>query len=79
MGVAACFVCQRVFTFDIDTVLTVWIDPLTGAPPDAVPFDAASQDAVDAAVARSVQRPICPECTVKLNAERAKLGLPPAG
>jgi hypothetical protein len=32
IGIGQCFACEQTFEFDIDKVLTIWIDPVTGTP-----------------------------------------------
>jgi hypothetical protein len=53
-----CFVCGQVFSFDPETVISVWVDPVTNRPPDVNVFG--EQITPDpAAVERAVRRPIC--------------------
>lgn len=60
IGTAPCFICGQPFTFDVETVVSVWIDPQTNRPPDVNVFnERITPD--PAAVERAVQRPICPE------------------
>lgn len=88
IGISDCYGCGKVFEFDLDTVLTIWVDPKTNIPPDVVMdadgnpvqrriFDAASQAEYDAANARAVQKPICPDCRKKADADRARAGKGP--
>lgn len=75
IGLSPCWLCKRVFEFDLDTVPSIIIDPATDLPPD---LDADSTQVVPdpAAVARSVKQPICPRCVRGFNARRRELGLP---
>jgi len=59
-----CFVHERTFAFNPDTVITVPIDPATGLPPD-----------MGGDAGRAISRPICDVCIGKINPMRIKRGL----
>lgn len=75
VGLDTCFIHGGLFEFDPDSVVTVWIDPETGRPPD-VDADGGTIAADPLAVERCVQRPICGPCIARVNEGRRAQGLP---
>ena len=62
-----CLIHGGMFVFNPYKVTVVLIDPVTRKPPDVDP-DPGTPD-LDARMARSVQRVICPDCCSRLNVE----------
>lgn len=77
IGIVACWVCSAVFAFDPATVPVVLVDPHTGSPPDIDPATGQRQPTPQAAIDRSVRRPLCPACVAVISPARAARGLPP--
>jgi len=65
-----CYGCGCPFTFCPDCVVTIAVDPMANRAPD-VDAEGRTQPPDPAAVARSVQRPVCPECVERANERRA--------
>lgn len=76
IGFSDCYGCKKPFSFDIDTVPSVDVDPDTMVPPDVDP-DTRETLPEPRPVERVVKMPVCPECVSKVNAIRADRGLPP--
>lgn len=74
-----CYIHGGLFSFDPVRVQTVWIDPVTGRPPDVDEDGAKLPDddpVVVAGMGRAVQRFLCPDCCRALNFEAHRRGLP---
>lgn len=59
--IGGCYVCKRTFGFVPAHVTTVTIDPETGLPPDMTVLGTHREPPPEA-VARSVEKPVCPDC-----------------
>ncbi|MEU8105509.1 hypothetical protein AB0C18_17470 [Nonomuraea muscovyensis] len=62
--IGGCYVCKRTFTFTPASVMKVMIDPETGLPPGVTVWGAFREPTPEA-TARSVERPICPDCVAR--------------
>jgi hypothetical protein len=75
-----CFIHGGIFHFDPETVISVWIDPVTNRPPD-VNEDGSNVDPLSVGYAessaRAIQQPICPACVSLLNRDRVTRGKSP--
>jgi hypothetical protein len=71
-----CWSCGASLTFNPDLVPSVFVDPVTGRPPD---LDVHSRmiEPSDDALARAVRAPLCPDCVEIANARRTAAGLRP--
>lgn len=69
-----CAVHGGMFAYDPDRVPVVLIDPATGRPPD-VDEAGHRREPEPGAVERSVTRPYCPPCAVRLNSAARAMGL----
>lgn len=64
-AIGPCFICGQQFTFDPETVQSVWVDPQTNRPPDVNSLgEHITPD--PAAVERAVRLPICPNDVARL-------------
>ena len=77
VGIGPCWLCGRHFEFDLDTVPSVMIDPVTNRPAD-VAADGTRVAPDPDAVARSTKQALCPQCVCGINRRRVELGMEPA-
>jgi hypothetical protein len=75
LAIGPCFLCKSRFQFDPDRVTSVFIDPVTGLPPDLAE-DGTPKEMDREALARSVRRPLCPSCIDLANEEKERRGEP---
>lgn len=67
LAVGACWACSRRITFDPDDVASVYIDPVTGLPPE---------EGDTAGKLRAKRRELCYRCAKEVAEERLEHGLP---
>lgn len=68
-GIAGCYSCGRSFTFCLECVTVVAVDPTTNRPPDVDTHGEVCTPDPDA-MARTVARPLCVPCTTLANTVR---------
>ncbi|RBQ17057.1 hypothetical protein DP939_26580 [Spongiactinospora rosea] len=75
--IGPCYACGRAFRVDAGEVVMFTVDPETGLPPGLSVLGTRREPSPEA-VARAVEKPVCPDCVARAERFTAESDTPPS-